>query len=327
MVVAATVSPEPIVGKVQPLPRDAPGMERVTVGRFKSRLLTYRKQPAKSRNIGARVCGHLCGSRGGVRGGRKRATIIGGRTVLEALIFDVDGTLAETERDGHRPAFNQAFREAGLPFQWDEETYGRLLKVTGGKERIRRFLAERPDCSALTDADIVRLHRRKTELYTAWVQSGAVRLRPGVRRLIREAKALGLKLAIATTTSPDNVDALLARAGLSDAFDVVGAGDVVPRKKPAPDIYAYVLDRLGVRPDEAIAFEDSENGLIAGVMAGLRVVVTPSHYTRGEHFDRAWALVTDLGEPDRPGFDVRTGEPVVVDVGWLKQKLTQGMQN
>lgn len=243
--------------------------------------------------------------------------------MLQALIFDVDGTLAETERDGHRRAFNAAFREAGLPFEWDERTYGELLKVTGGKERIRFFLDNCDMCPKLSDHQIRALHKRKTELYTAWLETGDWVLRPGIARLIREARAEGLKLAIATTTTQDNVEALLKHVGLLDAFDMIGAGDIVPKKKPAPDIYLWVLKQLGINQKGAIAFEDSENGLKAARAAGLRVIVTPSYYTREEHFDGAWAVLSDLGELDKPARDLLTGQNVIVHTSWLRRGLTQ----
>ncbi|MGB7536373.1 MAG: HAD family hydrolase, partial [Azonexus sp.] len=178
---------------------------------------------------------------------------------LQALIFDVDGTLADTERDGHRVAFNLAFAEHGLDWHWDEGLYGELLAVTGGKERIRYFVqhhatdaARRPDFDALVAA----LHATKTEHYVRLVASGQLPLRPGIARLINEARAAGLRLAIATTTTPENVEALLRAAMAPDAmtwFEVIGAGDVVPAKKPAPDIYHWVLERLELAPDACLA--------------------------------------------------------------------------
>lgn len=218
----------------------------------------------------------------------------------QALIFDVDGTLAETERDGHRPAFNAAFRDCGLAWHWDEQRYGALLAITGGKERIRHYathyapaIAARPDFDAL----VGQLHRIKTAHYLRLVDQGQLPLRPGIARLIGEARQAGLRLAIATTTTPENVDALL-RANLGpDApgwFDVIGAGDIVPAKKPAPDIYQWVLDRLALPPSACLAIEDSEIGLKSALAAGLRCVVTVSEYTRGQDFRGAWQLLQGL---------------------------------
>lgn len=218
----------------------------------------------------------------------------------QALIFDVDGTLAETERDGHRPAFNAAFRDCGLAWHWDEQRYGALLAITGGKERIRHYathyapaIAARPDFDAL----VGQLHRIKTAHYLRLVDQGQLPLRPGIARLIGEARQAGLRLAIATTTTPENVDALL-RANLGpDApgwFDVIGAGDIVPAKKPAPDIYQWVLDRLALPPSACLAIEDSEIGLKSALTAGLRCVVTVSEYTRGQDFRGAWQVLQGL---------------------------------
>ena len=216
-------------------------------------------------------------------------------SMLEALIFDVDGTLADTERDGHRIAFNRAFAEAGLPWDWDEALYGELLEVTGGKERIR-FFCERHAAGFLQQADadarIRALHAAKTREYAALCAQG-IPLRPGVAALLREAHAAGLRLAIATTTTPENVSALLP-ADLLQLFEEVGAGDTVPNKKPAPDIYCWVLARMGLPATACLAIEDSANGLKAAQAAGLATVITPAGYTRRHDFSGALALLPDL---------------------------------
>ncbi len=219
---------------------------------------------------------------------------------LQALIFDVDGTLAETE-ELHRHAFNAAFTEAGLDWHWDQAAYAGLLEVTGGKERIARYMDALP---ARLDGDAVqRLHAAKTAHYVAAVEAGGITLRPGVRRLLLEARAAGLRLAIATTTSPANVDALLHATLGADGlalFDVVGAGDVVPHKKPAPDIYRWVLDRLGLTAACCIAFEDTPNGLNSARGAGIPTVVTTSLYGGTAGFEAALLVVDGLGDPGAP---------------------------
>jgi len=212
---------------------------------------------------------------------------------LQAIIFDVDGTLAETERDGHRPAFNQAFTEHGLNWRWDEELYGRLLDITGGKERIRHFAGiAAPEIAARPDFDdlVKKLHTAKTAHYVRLVEQGRLALRPGIASLIGEARRAGIRLAIATTTSPENVDALLRASLAPDSpgwFEVIGAGDVVPVKKPAPDIYHWVLEKLALPAHACLAIEDSANGLRSALAAGIPTVVTVGEYTAGQDFTGA----------------------------------------
>jgi HAD superfamily hydrolase (TIGR01509 family) len=223
--------------------------------------------------------------------------------IFEAVVFDVDGTLAETE-EIHRQAFNEAFAAVGLPWVWDEALYEALLKVTGGKERILHYAARhRPEELDAIRPRVPEIHRVKTERYGALVDAGALGLRPGVARLVAEASAAGLKLAIATTTTRANVAALLGRAlPLSGRrlFAVIAAGDEVAAKKPAPDVYALAVERLGLRAEACLAIEDSYNGVASARAAGLSVIATPSLYTAGDRFDGALSVVSDLGEPDRP---------------------------
>ena len=216
-------------------------------------------------------------------------------SVLQALIFDVDGTLAETE-EWHREAFNAAFAAAGLGWVWDQALYARLLAVTGGKERIAHFQDVAQVTPRLSTADIAALHAGKTRRYAARVAGGGLALRPGVARLLAEAHEAGLRLAIATTTSRPNVDALLSACAPLPAFDVIAAGDEVSRKKPAPDIYEAALSRLGLPADACLAIEDTENGLRSAAGAGLRCVMTLSAYGGTGPFEAAALVVPDLQE-------------------------------
>ncbi len=232
---------------------------------------------------------------------------------MTALIFDCDGVLADTERYGHLPAFNQTFEEFGLPVRWSEEQYGVALRIGGGKERMRSLLTPElvaeaglptdPDGQA---AEIAKWHKRKTELYVEMVRAGKLPPRPGIARIVAEAAAAGWQLAVCSTSAEPSVRAILENAVGSDvaAGFLVLAGDVVPAKKPAPDIYLLALERLGITAGEAIVVEDSRNGLLAAVAAGLATVVTVNGYTREEDSSEAALVVSSLGDPGAEPIEV-----------------------
>ncbi len=228
---------------------------------------------------------------------------------MPALIFDCDGVLADTERDGHRVAFNETFAEVGIPVTWSVEEYAEKLKIGGGKERMAALLDDRfveanvlprdPDGQKQLLAD---WHKRKTARYKAMVQAGRLPGRSGIRRIVDEALDAGWTLAVASTSAEESVRAVLEHAvGESNAtrFSVF-AGDIVPAKKPDPAIYTLTLERLGVSAEDAIVIEDSRNGLLAAVGAGLRCVVTVSSYTAEEDFGEAVLVVSSLGDPGDP---------------------------
>jgi HAD superfamily hydrolase (TIGR01509 family) len=223
------------------------------------------------------------------------------QTMLKALIFDVDGTLADTE-NAHRAAFNAAFAEVGRDWVWDEALYTRLLEVSGGKERILHYWRSiQPDLKDIGGAGVrdtvARIHEIKTAAYERAVQEGAVQLRPGVLRLIESAWAAGLRLAIATTTSPVNIAALLRAAIGPDwphFFQVVEDASTAPEKKPNPQVYLQSLRRLGLTGSECLAFEDSANGLRAATSAGLATLITPNAYTAHQDFRGALRVLPDL---------------------------------
>ncbi len=222
-----------------------------------------------------------------------------------ALIFDVDGTLADTE-EAHRQAFNAAFLAHGLGWEWSAEEYGELLGVTGGKERIGKYLDALPlpagDREALRRL-VPLVHRTKTQLFTEFVGMGNVPLRPGVARLIGEARAAGVPLAIASTTTPANVNALLTHAlGLSAPgwFGAIATGDVVPNKKPAPDIYLLALGTLRLPAAGCVAIEDSALGVRAAKAAGLYTVAVPTSWTAAQDLGAADLVLPSLGDPREP---------------------------
>lgn len=213
-----------------------------------------------------------------------------------ALIFDVDGTLADTE-GAHREAFNEAFIESGLGWHWSEVLYTRLLAVSGGKERLAAYFHE-VSGGAMPRALLEEVHAAKTRHYTARLEANQMALRPGVLRLIEEASARKFPIAIATTTSPVNVDALLRGplgARWRDTFAVVGDAACAERKKPDPEVYLFVLERLRRAASTCVAFEDSKNGLDAARAAGIAVIITPTPYTARESFAGARAVLPNLG--------------------------------
>ena len=238
---------------------------------------------------------------------------------LSALLFDVDGTLADTE-ETHRQAFNLAFLELGLAFAWEPDEYAELLRISGGKERLAHYFARLPvDAAerARLATLVPALHRVKTARYAELVATGGSPLRPGIARLIAEADAAGVRLAIASTTTSANVAALLDAELGSNAhkrFAVIACGDVVPAKKPAPDIYHLALSTLGLGPANAVAFEDSANGLAAAKAAGLFTVVTPTRWTALQDFGEADLTLPHLGDPDNPLDSVSAGRVGVTTV-------------
>ena len=226
--------------------------------------------------------------------------------MIKALIFDCDGVLVDTERDGHRVGFNRAFEQMGIDAEWDVELYGKLLLVAGGKERMRAYFDEHgwPDeanTREARDALIARLHKLKTEITAGLVAEGGLPLRPGIRRIVDEAIAAGVRLGVCTTSNPKFIDAVLDLLGpeRKARFEFVHAGDVVWRKKPDPEIYELAKQSLGLPPHECMVVEDSRNGLLAALGAGLPTLITTSTYTVDEDFTGALKVVPELGdEPD-----------------------------
>ena len=227
---------------------------------------------------------------------------------LQAIIFDMDGTLADTE-ELHRRAFNLAFEECACPLNWSRAEYRQLLTISGGRERITHCLRQIGAPAAGLEQTVDTLHRRKSTLYRQLLVSDAIELRPGIRRLVEECRAAGLKLAIATSSSTDNVHTLLqstfgsAGAGL---FPVVVTCDLVRDKKPAPAVYRYALAELGLGAQHCIALEDTENGNLAALAAGIKTVITTHPLTRDDDFTGAALVLDQLGEPGQP-FEVAAG--------------------
>jgi len=226
---------------------------------------------------------------------------------MKALIFDCDGVLVDTERDGHRVAFNRAFAAAGLDVEWDVALYGELLKVAGGKERMRHYF-ETQGWPAAANGDhagfLAEMHKSKTALFMEIIASGQLPLRPGIVRIVDEAAGAGVRLGVCTTSNPKAVSGVLDLMGAERKarFEFVLAGDIVSRKKPDPEIYDLAKQRLALPPADCVVIEDSRNGLLAAIGAGLPCFITTSTYTGEEDFSESIGVVAELGDP--PGATV-----------------------
>ena len=221
---------------------------------------------------------------------------------LKAIFWDQDGVIIDTEKDGHRVAFNKMFQEFGHDFEWDVETYGELLRVSGGKERMRLYFNEKGiilEGEKEKDAELLlTLHKKKTAIFVEMIENGILPLRTGVKRLMLEAMDAGLRLGVCTTANERSANAI-AKGMLGDVnLEFVLAGDVVSKKKPDPEIYLLALEESGLSPEECIVIEDSRNGLLAAKAAGLRAVATTNIYTENEDLSDASIVVTSLGDPD-----------------------------
>ena len=237
---------------------------------------------------------------------------------LQALIFDCDGVLVDTERDGHRVAFNQAFAKKGLNIEWDVKLYGNLLKVAGGKERMRHYFNIHQWPDNITDKDdfIKELHRLKTECFMQIIESSQLPLRPGVARLVDEAIEDDITLVVCSTSNERAVTLIVERllgAERRSHFAAIFAGDVVSKKKPDPEIYNLAAHQLNLRPTQCVVVEDSRNGFLAAQAAGMHCIVTTNGYTEHEDFSQADLVVSELGDSPHIQVTVETLKKIIVD--------------
>ena len=220
---------------------------------------------------------------------------------IKAILFDQDGVIIDTERDGHRVAFNKTFKEFGYDFEWDPDYYHELLQVAGGKERMKHHLHTKgfgvPVKPEEEDELIKTMHKRKTAIFVDLIESEQLPLRPGVRRLMKETMDAGLVLGVCTTSNERSAHAVAYKILKDINFDFVLAGDVVKNKKPAPDIYNLALEKTDLKPEECVVIEDSRNGVLAAKAAGMHVVVTTNGYTEKEDVSDGDIVVTSLGDP------------------------------
>jgi len=218
---------------------------------------------------------------------------------LKAIFFDMDGTIIDTEKDGHRVAFNKAFARLGINTEWDIAKYRELLQIAGGKERMKFYFQGEgrnhlPKETPIDDL-VQRLHLLKTEIFVSLIESGKLPLRPGIKRLMQEANGKGIMVGICTTSNEKAVKAIVDSLLTDIKIDLVLAGDIVTKKKPDPEIYLLALQKTKLLGDEVLVVEDSENGLIAGKKAGIKVLVTVNEYTKNENMSLADVVVTSLG--------------------------------
>jgi len=236
---------------------------------------------------------------------------------IKAIFFDQDGVVIDTEKDGHRVAFNETFKEFGYEFQWNVEKYHELLQISGGKERMRHYFQTEGVFSDLNkdeeDELIKKLHKTKTEIFIKLIESGKLPLRPGIKRLMKEAMGIGIILGICTTANERAANSIAMGMLEEINFEFVLAGDVVSRKKPDPEIYLLALEKTGLKPEECIVVEDSRNGVLAAKEAGMHIIATTNIYTEREDLNDAGIIVTCLGDPD--------GEKGLLKKGLEKQEF------
>ena len=233
---------------------------------------------------------------------------------IQAVFFDIDGVIIDTERDGHRVSFNMTFKEFGFTDEWSVPYYHELLQVAGGKERMKHHWKTRGFSKPIAETEIDELikamHKRKTEIFVDLIESLKLPLRPGVHRFMKEAMKSGLKIAVCTTSNERAAKAVTEKALPDIKFDLVLAGDVVSKKKPDPEIYNLALSKTGLKPDQAFVVEDSRNGVLAAKGANLPTLVTTNGYTEKEDLSAGDIIVTTLGDPDGEKGQLRKGDLV-----------------